>query len=90
MDVDLPILDGTRPLDEGESICLSEGGLRIWLTRPDEPPALHGRVHLDLGGDQAFVQRLLAAGATYRHELDQLVVLADPEGNEFCVELSDD
>jgi len=89
VDDDKQILDGSRDLDDGESICLSDGGLRIWLTRPDEAPAVHGRVHVDLSGDRDFVQRLLVSGASYRHDFDHGVVLADPEGNEFCVEFVD-
>ncbi len=48
------------------------------------------RIHLDLNPDnqEAEVQRLLELGAT-RRDIGQgrvgWVVLADPEGNEFCV-----
>jgi len=56
-----------------------------------EPKTVKGRVHLDLrGADQApEVERLLGLGAR-RADVGQgpdvsWVVLADPEGNEFCV-----
>lgn len=48
------------------------------------------RLHIDLnpGDQQAEVQRLLALGAT-RTDISQgdaeWVVMADPEGNEFCI-----
>jgi hypothetical protein len=55
-----------------------------------EPKAGKNRLHLDFRPDDrdAEVERLLALGAR-RAELGQgersWVVLADPEGNEFCV-----
>jgi hypothetical protein len=86
---DLPFVEGTQELPEGDSICLSDGNLRLWLTRPDEAPNLHGRIHVDLAGDRELVQRLLGAGAAFVRERDHHVVLEDPEGNEFCVEFDD-
>jgi hypothetical protein len=55
-----------------------------------EPKTAQNRLHIDLRPDDqdAEVQRLLALGAT-RADVGQgeqpWVVLADPEGNEFCV-----
>ena len=55
-----------------------------------EPKTQKNRLHLDLRPDDrdAEVQRLLALGAT-RADIGQgeqpWTVLADPEGNEFCV-----
>jgi hypothetical protein len=55
-----------------------------------EPKAVKNRLHLDLrpADQDAEVERLLALGAT-RADIGQgqpsWVVLADPEGNEFCV-----
>jgi hypothetical protein len=59
-----------------------------------EPKTVKNRVHLDLASDDAedqaaIVERLLAAGAR-RADVGQTgaetwEVLADPEGNEFCV-----
>ena len=40
------------------------------------------RVHWDLTGD---AHAILAAGATHLWDNDHSTVLADPEGNEFCV-----
>ena len=56
----------------------------------DGMPPERGRLHLDLYTDDpdGEVERLLHLGATvYRaHEPDEdFVVLADPEGNLFCV-----
>ena len=55
-----------------------------------EPKTIKNRLHLDFRPDDrdAEVDRLLALGAT-RADVGQgdesWVVLADPEGNEFCV-----
>ena len=59
-----------------------------YVAREDVPP----RIHLDLYADDqaAEVVRLLALGATEVHwdkrpaDADY-VILADPEGNRFCV-----
>ena len=62
----------------------------VFVRVPDEK-VVKNRLHLDLRPDDqaAQVERLLAMGAT-RAEIGQTgeepwVVLADPEGNEFCV-----
>jgi glutamate decarboxylase len=47
------------------------------------------RVHLDLGAPWSVdkeVQRLIGLGATVVRSGEGLVVMQDPEGNEFCVE----
>ena len=56
----------------------------------DEPKTVKNRLHLDFRPDDrdAEVERLVGLGAT-RVDIGQgdqsWVVLADPEGNEFCV-----
>ncbi|MFJ9774461.1 VOC family protein [Kitasatospora sp. NPDC101157] len=67
-------------------------GLRLRFTPAAEPKTAHkNRLHLDLAGGpdwEAEVARLLTLGAT-RVDIGQgdvpWDVLADPEGNEFCV-----
>jgi hypothetical protein len=60
------------------------------FVRLDEPKTGKSRLHLDFTPDDqdAEVERLLALGAR-RVDIGQgeqsWVVLADPEGNEFCV-----
>ena len=47
------------------------------------------RQHFDLravGAVRSEVDRLLALGASVVHQSKELVVLIDPEGNEFCLE----
>lgn len=76
-------------------------GPRLFFQRVPEGKTAKNRVHLDIqltGGrrDEAswklvteHVDRLLAAGASRLWEVDEptgrAIVLADPEGNEFCV-----
>jgi hypothetical protein len=67
-------------------------GAPLALDRSHTPPQEYPRVHLDLYAvDQAAeVERLLSLGARrvdwdlYPDDAD-FVVLADPEGNRFCV-----
>jgi catechol 2,3-dioxygenase-like lactoylglutathione lyase family enzyme len=47
-----------------------------------EPRQGPNRVHWDVVGD---ADALLAAGATHLWDMPHWTVLADPEGNEFCV-----
>ena len=47
-----------------------------------EPRVGPNRVHWDVTGD---VEPLLAVGATRLWDMPDWTVLADPEGNEFCV-----
>lgn len=56
----------------------------------DRMEPLRGRIHLDLYTEDpdGEVERLLRLGATRYHEREpgeDFVVLADPEGNLFCV-----
>jgi hypothetical protein len=62
----------------------------LFIKVPDEK-VVKARMHFDLRPDdqQAQVERLIALGATHADigQGDEVpwVVLADPEGNEFCV-----
>ncbi|RFU39721.1 hypothetical protein DZF91_20905 [Actinomadura logoneensis] len=67
------------------------GGLELRFAATDRPKADKNRLHLDLAGGpdhEREIERLLALGAT-RIDIGQgdvpWDVLADPEGNEFCV-----
>ena len=80
--------------DDGTSLLPSDDtGFRIRFLPTDEPKTEPSWIHFDLTSNleaqQSTVDRALALGA--RHiDVGQLpeeghVVLADPEGNEFCV-----
>ncbi len=62
---------------------------RLWFQRVPEVKLVKNRVHIDLEADdvEAELERLLELGATLAPEQanDGLVVLLDPEGNEFCL-----
>ncbi|MEE1927227.1 VOC family protein [Streptomyces sp. TRM 70351] len=60
-------------------------GPLIWLNPVAEPKTVKNRMHLDVWGEP---EELLALGATLvrrREGQRDWDVLADPEGNEFCV-----
>ena len=84
------------PVDEDETgVALPlPGGLTLDLLRVPERKGGKNRVHLDLrpvepATQEQEVERLLALGAVHADvgQGDDVtwVVLADPEGNEFCV-----
>ena len=68
-------------------------GRRILLQEVPEPKTVKDRIHLDLlvgpEAREAEVERLSALGASVLREVaehgQQHTVMADPEGNEFCV-----
>ena len=65
------------------------GGPNLWFNQVPEPRTAKNRVHFDLRapgpvGDE--VARLERLGAVVRERFPHNVVMADPEGNEFCVE----
>lgn len=69
------------------------GSPTVWVQHVDHAKVTKNRVHPDLppgvDGTQAEVERLLALGARHadigQSGSEGFVVLADPEGNEFCV-----
>ena len=61
----------------------------MWFQRVPEGKTAKNRQHFDLraiGTVSDEVDRLVALGATVLRDGGDLVVMADPEGNEFCVE----
>src|SRR5690349_3196010 len=65
------------------------GGPSIWFSRVPEGKTAKNRIHLDLrapGPTEDEVARLSGLGAVVLARHDGLTVMADPEGNEFCVE----
>lgn len=65
------------------------GGPNIWFSQVPEAKTAKNRIHFDLrapGPVQAEVARLGDLGATVVARHEHHTVMADPEGNEFCVE----
>jgi len=57
--------------------------MQAWVFGPvPEPKTVKNRMHWDLYGDVAAFE---ARGATRLSDMPRWTVLADPEGNEFCV-----
>lgn len=68
-----------------------EGGPRLWFQLVPEAKTVKNRVHLDLltVDLEAELRRLTGLGATVRARHSGNLVLADPEGNEFCLSPAD-
>ncbi len=68
-----------------------DGGISVAFQQVDEPTGGRRRLHLDMTVDHldSSVQRALDLGATHIEEHTsgdfRWVVLADPDGNEFCL-----
>jgi predicted enzyme related to lactoylglutathione lyase len=81
--------------DEAWTSVLGEGerGIRIGFQKVPEDKVVKNRVHIDLGAAdiEAEASRIEALGArrlwASEDPEDPFIVLADPEGNEFCVVL---
>ncbi len=78
--------------DEGEIILKTDDGWRLAFYKVDDEKVVKNRLHLDLVPDDrdAEVARLEGLGAR-RVDIGQnedeisWIVMADPEGNEFCI-----
>jgi hypothetical protein len=93
---DLPEDDS---VDDGAWLCEPDGvGPRLAILKVPEPRTAKNRLHLDIrvpghGSPEerwarirAESERLVTAGGAVLEEFDgHHVVMADPEGNEFCV-----
>lgn len=93
--------DDPNAADHEECLILPPGGGQgLLFIRVPEAKTVKNRVHLDLRptdrSRDAEVERLLGVGATFVADHRGIhgpgtgwVVLADPEGNEFCILRSD-
>jgi catechol 2,3-dioxygenase-like lactoylglutathione lyase family enzyme len=93
--------DADDPNEPGHDECLvraPDGGQRLLFIEVPDVKAVKNRLHLDLvpaeGTRDEELQRLLELGAREvddrrRPDGSGWVVLADPEGNEFCILRSD-
>ena len=83
-----------HPAGRGDPLDGSSGSRRILFMRVPEAKQRKNRVHLDVNvgpeARAAEVDRLRGLGATVLYEIDEPgghhVTMADPEGNEFCVQ----
>jgi predicted enzyme related to lactoylglutathione lyase len=81
----------SRDFDDWSSIKAPDGSARIGFQKVPEGKVVKNRVHVDFVAkdEEATAKEIEALGATRRWVSDDpedpFVVLADPEGNEFCV-----
>lgn len=88
-----PVSEDDHPGDPEALVVMPEGPGLLFVT-VDDPKTVKNRVHLDLQPDttrDAEVERAIGLGATLIDdrrgpEGRGWVVLADPDGNEFCIE----
>jgi hypothetical protein len=71
-------------------VSLRAPGITIDFVVVPDDKVVKNRVHLDLASDapEEAVARALSFGATRAddiHTADDMTVLRDPEGNEFCI-----
>ncbi|MEV6524043.1 VOC family protein [Longispora sp. NPDC051575] len=92
----LPLNDDDHPGDPEAVIHLDKDRVILFVTVP-EAKSIKNRIHFDIQPTDRTrdeeVARLLGLGATQvddrrRPDGSGWVVMADPEGNEFCVERS--
>ncbi|WP_395359437.1 VOC family protein [Streptomyces sp. YH02] len=91
-----PLDPESRPGDPETQVMLKDGPV-LYFNQVPEPKTLKNRLHLCLRpttSREEEVERLLALGATLAGDHRKpdgtgWAVLADPEGNEFCVLRSD-
>ncbi|MFJ6569969.1 VOC family protein [Streptomyces sp. NPDC091292] len=84
------------PGDDEVALEVPEGQTTLLFVRVPEAKTLKNRVHLDLQPDRPRdeeAERVIALGATITDDRRKpngrgWVVLADPAGNEFCIEVS--
>ncbi|WP_017612634.1 VOC family protein [Nocardiopsis salina] len=73
---------------EEDPVVLVEGPAalpNLFFQQVPEPKAGKNRLHVDLTGADGELERLLWLGASVVARFPEWVVLADPEGNEFCL-----
>jgi len=83
-----------QPGQEEFSVGPAPGGdIRLYFVSVPEPKTVKNRLHLDVvprdGSQEHEVARLVRLGASVAADQPvgvDWVILADPEGNEFCVE----
>ena len=97
--LDGELADDDHPGDPEALVQYPAEGPNVLFVRVPEAKAVKNRVHLDITpvgrGRDDEVERLVGLGAAViddRRKPDGWgwVVLADPEGNEFCVELNEE
>ena len=79
--------EGVLDPEDDPTVLVDGGSPRLWFQRVPERKIVKNRLHLDLRADDldSEIDRLIGLGAKLLTTRDGWVVLADPEGNEFCL-----
>jgi hypothetical protein len=91
----LHLVPSSQADEDDFRVLRDDQGRRLSLQLARTPVTARDQMHLDLFTDEqaAEVERLTGLGARFvRHNQDpddDYVVMADPEGNEFCVCVAD-
>jgi hypothetical protein len=77
---------GLAPETDPSVMVVGPGPRLCFHLRPGDRPA-RNRLHLDIAVTDVAAEtaRLLALGAALRRQTAEYTVLADPEGNNFCL-----
>jgi hypothetical protein len=83
---------GVTDLEDDPTVLVeptSGAGVRLFFQKVPEPKQVKNRLHVDLQSDggENEVRLLLERGATEPYRVGTRVKLADPEGNEFCIDV---
>jgi Glyoxalase-like domain len=83
---------GVTDLEDDPTVLVeptSGSGIRLFFQKVPEPKQGKNRLHLDLLSDagENEVRQLLDRGAREQFRVGTRVTLADPEGNEFCIDV---
>ena len=80
---------GITDLEDDPSVLVEGPGPRIFVQRVPEAKQVKNRAHLDLTAEhpEQEISRLVSLGASVVQRYESHVLLADPQGNEFCVML---
>jgi hypothetical protein len=65
-----------------------DGRIQMWLNQVPEPKTGKNRVHIDIRAGS--VDEVIDLGATVLHARERWTTLADPEGHELCVFVSEE
>jgi len=78
---------GVYDLEDDPSVLVEGPGPRLFLQRVPESKIVKNRVHLDLTVSELEPElaRLTSLGASVVERFDSHVLLADPQGNDFCL-----
>jgi hypothetical protein len=75
----------TPETDPTVAVDAPDGSLTLFCVEVPEPKRGKNRMHLDVSLPDSELERLLAMGASVVERMPDWTVMADPEGNEFCV-----